>query len=56
MTANHVVDGADEIEVAIADKKEFTARVVGTDPLTDVAVLKIDAKDLPAITLGDSDQ
>jgi serine protease Do len=56
LTANHVVDGADEIEVAIADKKEFTARVVGTDPLTDVAVLKIDAKDLPAITLGDSDQ
>jgi len=57
LTANHVVDGADEIEVAIADnKKEFTARVVGTDPPTDVAVLKIDAKDLPAITLGDSDQ
>ena len=57
LTANHVVDGADEIEVAIADnKKEFTARVIGTDPLTDVAVLKIDAKGLPAITLGDSDQ
>ena len=57
LTANHVVDGADEIVVAIADnKKEFTARVVGTDPPTDVAVLKIDAKDLPAITLGDSDQ
>jgi serine protease Do len=57
LTANHVVDGADEIEVAIADnKREFTARVIGTDPLTDVAVLKIDAKDLPAITLGDSDQ
>jgi serine protease Do len=57
LTANHVVDGADEIEVAIADnKKEYTARVVGTDPPTDVAVLKIDAKDLPAITLGDSDQ
>jgi serine protease Do len=57
LTANHVVDGADEIEVAIADnKKEYTARVVGTDPPTDVAVLKIDAQDLPAITLGDSDQ
>jgi len=57
LTANHVVDGADEIEVAIADnKKEFTARVIGTDPPTDVAVLKIDAKELPAITLGDSDQ
>jgi serine protease Do len=57
LTANHVVDGADEIEVAIADnKKEFTARLVGADPPTDVAVLKIDATDLPAITLGDSDQ
>jgi serine protease Do len=57
LTANHVVDGADEIEVAIADnKKEFTARVVGTDPPTDMAVLKIDATNLPAITLGDSDQ
>ena len=57
LTANHVVDGADEIEVAIANnKKEFTARVVGTDPPTDMAVLKIDATNLPAITLGDSDQ
>jgi serine protease Do len=57
ITANHVVDGADEIKVAIADnKQEFTARVIGTDPPTDVAVLKVDAKDLPAITLGDSDQ
>jgi len=57
LTANHVVDGADEIEVAIADnKKEFIARVIGADPPTDVAVLKIDAKDLPAIMLGDSDQ
>jgi serine protease Do len=57
LTANHVVDGADEIKVAIADgKKEFIAKVVGTDPPTDIAVLKIDAKDLPAITLGDSDQ
>jgi serine protease Do len=57
LTANHVVDGADEIKVAIDDgKKEYTARVIGTDPPTDVAVLKIDAKDLPAITLADSDQ
>ena len=58
LTANHVVDGADEIKVSIAsdDKKEYTARVIGTDPQTDVAVLKIDAKDLPAITLADSDQ
>ena len=57
LTANHVVAGMTEIKVAIAnDKKEYIATVVGTDPETDVAVLKIDAKDLPAITLGDSDQ
>ncbi len=57
LTANHVVDGMDEIKVAVPDnKKEFTAKVVGTDPPTDVAVLKIDATGLPAITLGNSDQ
>ncbi len=57
LTANHVVDGADEIRVSIGEnKKEYAARVIGTDPPTDVAVLKIDAKDLPAITLADSDQ
>jgi serine protease Do len=57
LTANHVVEGMDEIKVALSDnKKEYTATVVGTDPLTDVAVLKIDATGLPAITLGDSDQ
>ncbi len=57
LTANHVVDGMDQIEVAIPDsKQEYTAKVVGTDPPTDVAVLKIDATGLPAITLGDSDQ
>jgi len=59
LTANHVVEDADEIKVAIGDtddNKEYTATVVGTDPPTDVAVLKIDAKNLPAITLGDSAQ
>ena len=58
LTANHVVDGADEIKVTFAGdiKRNFTAKVIGTDPQTDVAVLKIDAKDLPAITLADSDQ
>ena len=57
LTANHVVDGADEIKVSIGeDKTEYAAKVIGTDPPTDVAVLKIDAKDLPAITLADSDQ
>ena len=58
LTANHVVAGADEIKVAFSDdnKKEYIAKVIGTDPQTDVAVLKIEAKDLPAITLADSDQ
>jgi serine protease Do len=56
LTANHVVAGADEIKVKAGDKKEYTARIVGKDPPTDVAVLKIDAKELPAITLADSDQ
>jgi serine protease Do len=57
LTANHVVDGMDEIKVSIPDsKKEYTAKVVGTDPPTDVAVLKIEATGLPAITLGDSDK
>jgi serine protease Do len=57
LTAYHVVDGMDAIKVSIPDsKKEYTAKVVGTDPPTDVAVLKIDATGLPAITLGDSDQ
>jgi serine protease Do len=58
LTANHVVSGADQIKVAMADddKKEFIAKIIGTDPQTDVALLKIDATDLPAITLADSDQ
>lgn len=58
LTANHVVSGADELKVTLAadDKKEYTARVIGTDPQTDVAVLKIDATGLPAVTLADSDQ
>ncbi len=57
LTANHVVEGADEIKVRTADnKKQFTARVIGRDRATDVAVIKIDGSDLPAITLADSDQ
>lgn len=58
LSNNHVVDGADEIKVTLAnkEKKEYIAKVIGRDPKTDVAVLKIDAKDLPAITLGDSDK
>jgi serine protease Do len=57
LTANHVVEGMDEIQVAIPNGKQvYTAKVVGADPPTDVAVLKIDATGLPAVTLGDSDQ
>jgi serine protease Do len=57
LTANHVVEGADEIRVSLQDDKtEYSARVIGMDPPTDVAILKIDARNLPAVTLGDSDQ
>ena len=55
VTNNHVVQGADEVEVVMTDKRSFKARVIGTDPLTDLAVIKVDANNLPAITLGDSD-
>jgi serine protease Do len=57
LTANHVVDEMDEIKVAVPGiKKEFTAKIIGKDRSRDVAVLKIDANNLPAITLADSDQ
>src|SRR5437867_8805265 len=57
LTNNHVVDGADEIKVVLADdKKEFPAKLIGSDPQTDVAVLKVDGKKLPAVTTADSDQ
>jgi serine protease DegQ len=55
LTNQHVVEAADEIEVALADGKKFAARVVGNDPETDLAVLKIDAQNLPAITLGQAE-
>lgn len=54
LTNNHVVDGSTDIRVSLADKREFKARVIGTDPKIDVAVLKIDATNLPAIVFGDS--
>ena len=57
LTNNHMVDGADEIKVALAnDKNEYVAKIVGRDPKTDLAVLKIDAKNLPVISLGNSDK
>jgi len=56
LTNNHVIAESDEIRVALPDGKEFEAEIVGADPRTDVAVLKIDAEDLPSATLADSDQ
>ena len=55
VTNNHVVGFADEIKVSLSDKREFTAIKVGTDPSTDLAVLKIDATDLTAVNFADSD-
>src|ERR1700730_6802960 len=51
----HVVEGADKIDVKLKDGREFAAKVVGTDEKTDIAVVKIEAKDLPVVQLGDSD-
>lgn len=54
LTNNHVIDGATDVSVFTRDKKKYTAKIVGRDPQTDVAVLKIDATGLPSFTLGDS--
>ncbi len=56
LTNNHVVEEADELKVALADEREFTAKLIGTDPKTDIAVIKIDATNLPSVTLADSDK
>lgn len=53
LTNAHVVDGADEVTVTLVDKREFKARVLGTDRRTDVAVLKIEASGLPTVKIGD---
>lgn len=54
VTNNHVIEDADEIKVVLSDKREFIGTVVGTDPKTDLAVVRINARDLPTIPWGDS--
>ena len=54
LTNNHVVDSATDVKVTLSDRREFVAKVIGTDPKTDIAVLKIDATNLPVITIGNS--
>ena len=56
LTNAHVVDGADEVTVRLSDKREFKAKVLGTDKRTDIALLKIEAKDLPKVTIGDPEK
>ena len=56
LTNNHVIQGTDSIEVSLADGRQAQAKIIGTDPDTDLAVIHIDLKDLPAITLGHSDR
>src|ERR1700682_6157699 len=54
LTNNHVIDGATDVRVTLADKHQLKAKVVGTDPKTDIAVLKVEGSGFPAITVGDS--
>jgi serine protease Do len=56
LTNNHVVDGADEVLVRLLDRREFSAKVVGADSRSDIALLKIDAKDLPRVTFAAPDR
>ena len=56
LTNNHVVEGADELTVSLPDNRTFTAKLIGSDVKTDIAVIKIDAGDLPTLTLADSDK
>lgn len=55
VTNNHVVEGADEVEVTFNNKVKKTATIIGTDPTTDLALIKVEASDLPFLTFGDSD-
>jgi serine protease Do len=54
LTNNHVIDGAREVTVTLPDKREFKGKIVGTDPKTDLAVVKIDGQDLPTVVWGDA--
>ncbi len=54
LTNNHVVEGADELKVLLADDREFVAKLIGADPKTDIAVIQIEAEKLPVVTLADS--
>jgi Do/DeqQ family serine protease len=56
LTNNHVIDGADQVRVELTDKRVFDAKVVGTDPASDLAVLKVEGTGLPAVTIGDSNR
>ncbi|MDT8402347.1 MAG: Do family serine endopeptidase [Bacteroidales bacterium] len=56
ITNNHVIEGADEVDVTLNDNRTFRANVIGRDPSTDIAVLKIDSKGLPYVRYGDSDE
>ncbi|MCU0515699.1 MAG: trypsin-like peptidase domain-containing protein [Oscillatoria sp. Prado101] len=56
LTNAHVIDGADRVEVTLKDNRRFTGKVLGADPITDVAVVEIDATDLPTVSFGDSEQ
>ncbi len=56
ITNNHVIEGADELEVTLNDNRKFKAKVIGTDPNTDIALIKIEAKDLKTIPFGDSEK
>lgn len=56
LTNNHVVEGAEEVKVSLQDGRELDAKVVGTDPKSDVAVIKVDGGELPALAIGDSDR
>ncbi len=56
LTNNHVVEGADELKVTLSDDRDFIAKVIGADPKTDIAVLKIEGQDLPTLTFADSDK